>query len=354
MLHRLIAYARGIAGRRRIGTEVDEELAFHLEQEIDANIARGLSPSEARRLALAALGGVTPTAEATREVRMTSFDTWRGDIRHAVRSLRATPAFTVVALAVLTLSIGAATAIFSVVDAVVLRPLPFVDADRLVAVGELNVKTGSADGLNLVAAQNFRDWRVRQTAFTGIAAIGFAGVSLKNDDGREPETLEAQAVTADFFSVLGTQPLLGRPFTAGNEVTGRALVAVISYSLWQRRFGGAPDIVGSRLRGQLADFEIVGVMPPGFAFPVGAVRPTEVWLPQVFRDDEQVRGNDFAYRLQVIGRLRDGTLVGTGAGADESDHRPARRRNAALVRESRDHRRAAPRVRHAGRPDAGC
>jgi putative ABC transport system permease protein len=309
MLHRLIAYARGIGGRRRISTEVDEELAFHLEQETAANMARGLAPSEARRLALAALGGLTPTAEATREVRMTSFDTWRGDIRHAGRSLRATPAFTVVALAVLTLSIGAATAIFSVVDAVVLRPLPFVDADRLVAIGELNVKTGSADGLNLVAAQNFRDWRVRQTAFTGIAAIGFAGVSVKNDGGREPETLEAQAVTADFFSVLGTEPLLGRPFTAGNEVNGRALVAVISYSLWQRRFGGAPDIVGSRLRGQLADFEIVGVMPPGFTFPVGAVRPTEVWLPQVFRDDEQVRGNDFAYRLQVIGRLRDGTSL---------------------------------------------
>jgi putative ABC transport system permease protein len=306
MLNRLIAYARGIAGRRRIDHEVDEELAFHLQQETEANLARGLTPPDARRLALAALGGMTQTAEAIRDVRTTSFDTWRGDVRHAIRALGATPAFTVVALAVLTLSIGAATAIFSIVDAVVLRPLPFADADRLVALGELNVKTGSADGLNLVAPQNFRDWRMRQTAFTAIAAIGYAGVSVKNDDGREPETLEAQSVTAEFFSVLGTQPLLGRPFTADNEVNGRAFVAVISYSLWQRRFGGAPDIVGQRLRGQLADFEIVGVMPPGFAFPVDAVRPTEVWLPNVFRDEDRVRANEYSYRLQVIGRLREG------------------------------------------------
>jgi putative ABC transport system permease protein len=309
MWSRLIAYACGIARRGRIGSEVDEELAFHLQQEIDANIARGLSPAEARRTALRDFGGVTQTTEAVRDVRTMRLDAaWR-DVRYGVRSLAATPVFTVVALTVLTLSIGASTAIFSVVDAVILRGLPFHEADRLVSVGELNVKTGSDWGLDLVAPQNFLDWREQQTAFTGLAAIGYSSISVRPEPGQEPETLETQAVTADFFPVLGSTPILGRTFTADNEVNGRARVAVISYRLWQRRFGGAPDVIGRYLPGQRGDFEILGVMPPSFAYPVGATRPTEVWLPHVFQAEERVRGNEFSYRLQVIGRLRDGTSL---------------------------------------------
>ena len=309
MLSRLIAHARGIARRGRIGAELEDELAFHLQQEVEANIARGLSPAEARRVALRDFGGVTQTAEAVRAVRTMWPDAaWR-DVRYAIRSLRATPAFTIVALTVLTLSIGASTAIFSVVDAVILRGLPFHEADRLVSVGELNVKTGSDWGLDLVAPQNFLDWREQQTAFTGLAAVGYASISVKPENGQEPETLETQAVTADFFPVLGTTPIVGRTFTAENEVNGRARVAVISYGLWQRRFGGAPDVIGRPLPGQRGDFEILGVMPASFEYPVGAIRPTEVWIPNVFQPEDRVRANEFSYRLQVIGRLRDGTSL---------------------------------------------
>jgi putative ABC transport system permease protein len=233
---------------------------------------------------------------------------WR-ELRFALRSLAASPAFAVIALAVLTLGIGASTAVFSVVDGVVLRGLPFPDADRLVAVGELHLKNRSAQEQNLVAPQNYLDWREQQTVFTGIAAVGYAGISLRPENGREPETLEVQGVTAEFFDVLKVSPLLGRPFTIEDQRDGNARVAVISYGLWQRRFGGTPDIIGRYLPGQLADFEVVGVMPPSFAYPVGATRPTEVWLPNVFRAEDRVRGNDFAYRLQVIGRLRDGVSL---------------------------------------------
>jgi putative ABC transport system permease protein len=309
MLTRLVAYFRGVAGRRRIHAEADEELAFHVQQETEENIRRGLSPSDARRLALATLGGLSPTKEWVRDVRAIPFDAWWRDLRHAFRSLRATPAFTLVALVVLTLSIGATTSIFSVVDGVVIRALPFPEADRLVAVGEANIRGGSAKDTNLVAPQNFLDWRTQQKAFSGLAAIGYASISVPAEPGKEPETLETQVVTADFFSVLGIPPLVGRTFTADNEVDGQAFVAVISYRLWQRRFGGTPDIVGRRLRGQRADFEILGVMPPSFAYPVGATRPTEVWLPNVFRPEDRIRANDFSYRLQVIGRLRDGTSI---------------------------------------------
>jgi predicted permease len=307
MLDRMLAHARGVIQRRRVDAEAEEEMRFHLQQEIDTHIARGLSPAEGRRIALVNFGGFTQTREAIRELRSTSVDAvWR-DVRHAFRSLGGTPAFTAVAVAVLMLSIGASTAIFSVVDAVILRGLPFPEADRLVAVGELNVKAAPSweSDQRLVAPQNFLDWRAQQQVFTGLAAVGYASISVKPENGREPETLETQAVTADFFSVLGAAPLMGRTFTADNE--GR--VAVISYRLWQRRYGGAPDVIGRYLPGQLADFEILGVMPPAFEYPVGATRPTEVWLPNAYLPEEHVRGNEFSYRLQVIGRLRDGVSL---------------------------------------------
>ena len=238
---------------------------------------------------------------------------WR-DARHAVRSLRRTPAFTSVALVVLTLSIGATTAIFSVVDAVILRGLPFPESDRLVAVGELNVKDSAPPPLNLTTPQTFLDWRDQQDVFTGLAAVAYAEISLRREGDALPENLRAQRLTADFFSVLRTQPLLGRPFSREDEVEGRGNVAVISYALWQRRFGGSPDVIGAYLPGQQASFEVVGVMPPGFSYPVdtyvlGVREPTDVWVPYVFTSDDRVRGNSFGRNLHVVGRLRDGVSI---------------------------------------------
>jgi putative ABC transport system permease protein len=309
MMVRLIAYFRGLVRRRAIGAELDAELQFHLEHEIDANVARGMTPAEARRVALRDLGGVTQTREAVRDVRTLSLDLiWR-DTRHAVRALRAAPGFSLIALIILTLSIGATTAIFSVVDAVVLRGLPFDESDRLVAVGEQNTKDASNDPQNRVAPQNFLDWQDQQDVFTELAAVNDATISLKRDGQGEPETLRSQMVTADFFALLRVAPFIGRPFTRENEVNGRARVAVISYRLWQRRFGGAADILSRSLPGVIADLEIVGVMPPSFVYPVGASEPAEIWVPSVFSDEDRSRGNSFGYNLQVMGRLRDGVSL---------------------------------------------
>jgi hypothetical protein len=193
MFARLVAYVRGIAGRRRISAEVDDELRFHIDQEIEAQMRRGVSPVEARRMALRDLGGLTPVTQAVHEVRTIWLDLLWRDARHAVRSLRRTPAFTSVALAVLTLSIGATTAIFSVVDAVILRGLPFPESDRLVAVGEFDVKDSSPASLNLAAPQNFLDWRDRQDVFTGLAAVGYAEISLRRQGDVLPRTFEPNA-----------------------------------------------------------------------------------------------------------------------------------------------------------------
>jgi putative ABC transport system permease protein len=265
------------------------------------------------------LGNLTLAAEAAR----TEW-TWQWvehlvrDVRHSIRSLKASPGFTMVALAVLALAIGATTAIYSVVDHVVLRRLPFPAPDRLVAVGERHLTDWTPASQNLVAPQNYLDWRHDQGVFTGLAAIGYASITLRAEAGQEPETLEAQAVTSEFFDVLGVPPSLGQPFATTNEVDGNARVAVISYDLWQRRFNGRPDIVGRLLHTQRVDLEIVGVMPQGFGYPVGATRPTAVWIPNVFPPDEHVRGNEFSYRLHVIGRMRDNVSISQAQTAMDS------------------------------------
>jgi putative ABC transport system permease protein len=247
------------------------------------------------------------------DVRTLSLDViWR-DLRNAVRTLRATPAFTAVALTVLTLSIGASTAIFSVVDAVVLRGLPFAESDRLVAVGEQLIDDAAAAVYspfrNRVAPQNFFDWREQQDVFTGLAAVNFGEITLQRDGDALPEHLRAPMVTADFVPVLRARPLLGRTFIIDDEAPGSARVAVISHALWQRRFDGRSDVIGSYLPGQQVSFEIIGVMPPGFAYPVDEADPVDAWVPYIADPQDRVRGNIFGYNLQVFGRLRDGISI---------------------------------------------
>ena len=237
------------------------------------------------------------------------------DFRFAWRSLRSTPAFTIVALVVLTLGIGATTAIYSVVDAVALRGLPFERADRLMLVDETN-PTGKGLTGGYVNAANFYDWRAAQPVFEDLAA--FQGTGLTVFSNGEPESLRTEMVSASLMPLLKVSPRMGRLFTAENEVAGRNRVALISDSLWRRRFGADPNILGKTLTvGQPGAsnpgrndgaWEVIGVMPPGFEFPVGQLKPFEVWVPYVPSPDEYPRGdgNSRNYNAQVLGRLKDG------------------------------------------------
>jgi predicted permease len=230
------------------------------------------------------------------------------DVRHAVRSLRATPALTVTVLLVLTLGIGASTAIFSVVDAVALRALPFDGADRLIAVAETNTKSGRVASPQM---QDFFDWHARQDVFAGLAAIApYQGVTLNGGAGRAPEILAGQAITADFFPVLRVTPILGRIFTAEDETDTTSNVAIISFGLWQRVFGERPDVVGQVLDTQLRRFTVVGVLPRDFASPIVATDSIDFWLPYVALPEEHIRGNVYSDFYWVIGRLRDGVSIG--------------------------------------------
>ena len=234
------------------------------------------------------------------------------DLKAAFRSLGSSRTFTAVALIILALGIGATTAIFSVVDAVVLRGLPFEEHDRLVAVGQRNPPGPRPDpnrdpqGLGSIAPQNYVDWAAQQQVFESIAAIAGGSFTLR-EPGAEPEDLRSQRVTAGFFNVLRVRPAIGRAFTAENEVDGRHRVAVLSDALWRRRFGGNPDITGRTIPLEGGSFEVIGVMPPEFAYPLGAVRPTDLWVPYVVPPDERVRNpHSVSIYLQSIARVKPG------------------------------------------------
>ncbi|HJR60839.1 MAG TPA: ABC transporter permease [Vicinamibacterales bacterium] len=239
----------------------------------------------------------------------------RDDVKAAFRSFRSSKTFTAVALLVLTLGIGASTAIFSVVDAVVLRGLPFDEHDRLVAVGERRApapdQPPGRDPASLVsiAPQNFMDWTAQQQVFESMAAITGRGVTLR-EPGAEPEDLRAQMVTASFLDVLRVRPAMGRMFTADNESAGRHLVVLLSDGFWRRRFGADPAIVGRTIPLEGNTYEVIGVMAPDFAYPIGSLRPTDLWMPYVVPPDERVRqiGNSSFY-LQSIARLKPGVTI---------------------------------------------
>jgi putative ABC transport system permease protein len=239
----------------------------------------------------------------------------RDDLKAALRSFLASKTFTAVALLILMLGIGASTAIFSVVDAVVLRGLPFDEHDRLVAVGERQASgPNPAPGrdpeqLNSIAPQNYADWAAQQQVFESMAAIAGRGVTLR-EAGAEPEDLRAQAVTSQFFDVLRVRPVIGRVFTVENEVEGRDRVVVLSDGLWRRRFGGDPNMIGRTIPLEGASYEVIGIMPAEFAYPVSAPRPTDLWTPYVVAPDERVRNpGNFSFYLQSIARLKPGVTL---------------------------------------------
>src|SRR5262249_27913434 len=249
----------------------------------EAKLTQGLSPQEARRNALLELGGVEQVQEKVREIRMGQFieTVWR-DVRLGVRTLVHSPIFTAVTVLSLALGIGANTAIFSVVNGLLLRPLSYPESERLVDVWHTPPQQ-SFPGLDRfsVSPANYLDWKAQSSAFEKIAAYGYAGLSLSTSN--DPLPLTAATVSSDFFSVLRSNPIQGRTFTPDEERPGQDQVVVISHRLWQRAFGANRNIVGQTLTLNSRSFTVVGIMPEGFEFP----REAELWLPLAWDDKER-------------------------------------------------------------------
>jgi hypothetical protein len=286
---RLVTYLRELARRRRVTTEIDDELAFHLDAEIEANTARGLSPSEARRLALRDLGGLAQTREATRDVRMTWLDDVARDVRHAARGLMRTPAFTSVAVLTLALGIGANTALFSIFSSLILRPLPVRDPDSLALLTN--------------GSWSYPVWQeieARESLFDG--AFAWAADTFDLSPGGESDLVDGAYVSGRLFDVLGVTATRGRMTTSADDS-----VAVISYRLWRQRFGASNDVIGRQLTVQRVAFTVIGVMPPGFFGPdVG--RAIDVAVP--FAAEPLIRGRESRLAskdsiwLQIMVRLK--------------------------------------------------
>ena len=261
--------------RRRQDAELDEELASHLRMAIADRIARGESPEAASTAARLELGNLPLIKEVTRDTwGWTTVEQILQDIRYACRTLRKSPGFSLVAIITLALGIGANTAMFSVINAVLLRPLPFPHPERLVAVTETDLRRAPSIRSTSVSWPNFFDWRSRAHGVESLSAYRDADFTLTS--GTRSLHIDGAVVSSEFFSTLGVQPVLGRGFQLEEERAG-ADVAVISDQLWRSQFDADPAVVGRAMRLNGRRFSIVGVMPPRFRFPVTVPTPL-LWV----------------------------------------------------------------------------
>jgi predicted permease len=270
----LMLFQRGKAGAR-----LDNELHDHLDRQIAENIAAGMNWQEARHAALRAFGNPTLLRDQTQATW-----SWKWlaallrDLRYGIRTLSRSRGFSLIAIAVMALCIGAATSLFTVVRSVLLRPLPFRDPGRLTMIYEhFRDPNSNREGFNYnsVSPGDYYDWRTRTNGFQDMAAWAWWDFNLSSQSGELPEVVTAQAGTWNLFPLLGVQPVYGRSFTEAEDQPG-ARVAMLTWSLFQRRFGGDRSIVGSTIRLNGNPYTVVGVLPPSFTYPYTSV---QLWVP---------------------------------------------------------------------------
>ncbi len=258
--------------RRRVEEELADELRFHFDQQVEKLTGSGVPHAEAVRRARLMVGGIEQVKEECREARgVRPLEVVLQDLRYGLRILRAKPVFTLVAVLTLTLGVGATTAIFSIVNAVLLRSLPFPQPDRLVRVFFNNPGTG-LHGVRF-SVPELNDLRNRAGVFENVSAEARGSLNLTG--GSQPRRLEFHVSTAEYFSVLGVAPKVGRLFGPGDFTPGAAPSTVISDSLWRTEFAGDPNVLGRTIHLDSDPYTIVGVLPPGFRTP-GSPRTHEI------------------------------------------------------------------------------
>lgn len=259
--------------RDKLDDELDEELRSHLEMRAADNVNAGMALAEARYDAQKRFGNSTLLKQDTRDTDVIRWlDTAAADLRYAFRVLRKNPGFTLVAVLTLALGIGMNSAFFSVVNGVLLNPLPYPQPDQLVALGESkpNFTNGS------ISYPNFVDWQKDNRVFTSMAIARFSGFSITGLG--EAEQLNAKLISSDYFTVLGANPLIGRNFAPGEDRIGAAPIALIGAGLWKRKFGSSSAALGKTLTLDGKSYTIVGVIPEAFDL-FHSAHPTEVYVP---------------------------------------------------------------------------
>jgi putative ABC transport system permease protein len=295
MFNKLRQRLRALFFRSKVEEELDEEVRFHLEREIEQNIARGMRPEEARVAALRSFGGVERVKEESRDERGVRFleEVWQ-DLRYGSRMLLKNPGFTLIAVITLALGIGANTTIFSVVNAVLINPLPYPAGNRLMTLYTRRSMPPGALRTDYITPSDFAAWRAEQKSFSEMFA--FTASYARLTGAKEPAFIPGFSATARFFETLGVKLMLGRGFRSEDEIPGRPNVVVISHAIWQDRLDSDPNVIGKTLRLNGADHVVIGVLRPDFKFiyPIDALFPLE--LNPTDRDGG----------LWVIARLKDG------------------------------------------------
>jgi putative ABC transport system permease protein len=302
MFHRAVSFLRNIARREQDELEITAELKAYLELLIEEKVRSAMRPDEAERVARIELGGSEQVKEQVRNARAgASLESVLRDLRYGARTLRKSPGFAAVTLLTIALGIAANTAVFSIVNAVLLHPLPYKDASRLVWV---TYSTPLAVWKDLLLDTDYFAWRGRNQVFEDMAANGGASTQTLTGAG-EPERVNTNEVSANFFQFLGIQPKMGRGFLPEEARRGGTPVAVISDSLWRQRFSGEPNVVGRSITLDGNSYTVVGVLPSGFEFP--ELNQPDVLLPLRIADHEPTKG--FSVVANALARLRPGVSV---------------------------------------------
>jgi putative ABC transport system permease protein len=298
MAGKLKAVLRALFRKSEIERELNEELRYHIEQQTQQNIRLGMNPEEARNAARKAFGGVEQAKERSRDARGARWiEDLVQDLRYGARILIKNPGFTSIAVITLALGIGANTAIFSVVNAVLINPFPYPDGNRLTTLYDKRDRPPGMLQTDMLSPGIFAEWRAQQKSFSEM--FGFTGSYARLSGAKGAIFIPGFAATTGFFETLGIKPILGRGFLPEEEIPGRPKVVVISHDLWQRRLDADPNAIGKMLRLNGEDHTIIGVLPPDFKF----IYKLDLLFPF------ELNRNDRENGLAVIGRLKDGVTL---------------------------------------------
>jgi putative ABC transport system permease protein len=297
LLVKVRSFLRNLVLSHRVEVDLNQEVHSHLEMMIEENIRSGMSAKDAHRAARIELGGVEQVKEQVREERIGNWlHSVISDCRYGLRQLRKNPGATAVMVLTLALGIGATTAIFSVVYGVLLRPLPYPDPNRIMAVFEVT----SEGRPSRVADPNFDDFRDQNRSFQAIAKYNDNVASVSG--ASQPTRTTVAGVSPDFLKVVGIQPILGRDFNAGDAKKGAGPTLLVSYGYWKQQLGSPRDLSHSHLKIDSAIFSVIGVLPAGFRFPADV----DLWLPADLDGENPSRTS---HNYNAVGRLRDGVTV---------------------------------------------
>src|SRR4051812_17319704 len=342
-LRRILARFYLLFANSRVEAELEKEIGAHLGLLEDEYLRQGMTPEQARRAARIACGGVEQAKQLHRDERgFQALSHILQDTRYTFRQLRRSPGFTVTAILMLALGIGATTAIFSIVEGVLLRPLPFPDSDRLVMLGDVLEGSHCAScAQSSVTPPDIRNYMRDTQSFSHLG--GYRSRLFELSGTGDPAAVNGTRMSADVFAALGVSPLLGRTFTQ-QEDKEQQQVAVLSYGMWRNRFHGDANVLGSKILLYRKPYTVIGVMPRDFEFPLnpGHVNQSEFWLPLSLQPEEFTAGSAASWNSRMVGRLKPGITAAQAQSDADQIARETMRDYPAYMRSLRIHALVTP------------